>query len=155
MEEGFAGGSMVKNLPANAGDAGSNPKSERSLGGGNGNLGNPKDRGAWQAAVHGVAKSQTQLSDSAHSTYVVHCFRRVDVKGDICVKTVVAMWTKSHIIDFCNKWNFCFVQSPSHVQLLETPWTTAHQASLSLTISWSLPKYIFIALVMMSRHLIL
>ena len=115
----------------------------------------PKDRGAWQAAVHGVAKSQTQLSDSAHSTYVVHCFRRVDVKGDICVKTVVAMWTKSHIIDFCNKWNFCFVQSPSHVQLLETPWTTAHQASLSLTISWSLPKYIFIALVMMSRHLIL
>ena len=62
MEEGFAGGSMVKNPPANAGDAGSIPKSERSLGGGNGNLGNPKDRGAWQAAVHGVAKSQTQLS---------------------------------------------------------------------------------------------
>ena len=53
---------MVKNPPANAGDAGSVPKSERSLGGGNGNLGNPKDRGAWQAAVHGVAKSQTQLS---------------------------------------------------------------------------------------------
>ena len=53
---------MVKNPPANAGDTGSIPKSERSLGGGNGNLGNPKDRGAWQAAVHGVAKSQTQLS---------------------------------------------------------------------------------------------
>ena len=53
---------MVKNPPANAGDAGSIPKSERSLGGGNGNLGNPKDRGGWQAAVHGVAKSQTQLS---------------------------------------------------------------------------------------------
>ena len=53
---------MVKNPPANAGDTGSIPKSERSLGGGNGNLGNPKDRGAWQAAVHGVANSQTQLS---------------------------------------------------------------------------------------------
>ena len=53
---------MVKNPPANAGDAGSVPKSERSLGGGHGNLGNPKDRGAWQAAVHGVAKSKTQLS---------------------------------------------------------------------------------------------
>ena len=62
MKEGFAGGSVVKNPPANAGDAGSIPKSERSLGGGNGNLGNPKDRGGWQAAVHGVAKSQTQLS---------------------------------------------------------------------------------------------
>ena len=41
----------------------------RSPGGGNGNLlqysclENPMDRGAWQTAVHGVAKSQTQLSD--------------------------------------------------------------------------------------------
>ena len=32
------------------------------------------------------------------------------------------------------------VQSPSHVQLFLTPWTAARQASLSLTISWSLPK---------------
>ena len=34
-------------------------------------------------------------------------------------------------------------------------WTTAHQASLSLTISWSLPKFIFIASVMLSSQLIL
>ena len=55
---------MVKNLPANAGDVGSFPGSERSLGEGNGNplqyscLRNPMDRGAWQAIyiVHGVAK---------------------------------------------------------------------------------------------------
>ena len=51
-----------------AGDAGSIPESGRSLGEGNGNplhyccLENPIDRGAWQATVHGVAKSQTQLS---------------------------------------------------------------------------------------------
>ena len=32
------------------------------------------------------------------------------------------------------------VQSPSRVQLFVTPWTAARQASLSLTISWSLPK---------------
>ena len=50
---------MVKNLPANAGDASSIPKSERSPGEGTGNplqyscLENPKDRGAWQATVHG------------------------------------------------------------------------------------------------------
>ena len=31
-------------------------------------LENPMDRGAWWATVHGVAKSQTRLSDSAHST---------------------------------------------------------------------------------------
>ena len=56
---------MVKTLPANAGEAGLIPKSRRSLGEENGNLlqysclGNPMDRGAWRAVVHGVAKSQT------------------------------------------------------------------------------------------------
>ena len=61
---------VVKNPPANAGDigdAGSIPGSERSLGGGNhkplqySSLGNPMDRGTWQATVHGVTKSQTRL----------------------------------------------------------------------------------------------
>ena len=47
------------------------------------------------------------------------------------------------------------VQLPSHVQLFATTWTAAHQASLSLTISQSLPKFMFIALVMLSNHLIL
>ena len=53
---------MVKNPPANAGDAGSIPGSGRSPEEGNGNplqcscLGNPMDRGAWRATVHGVAK---------------------------------------------------------------------------------------------------
>ena len=53
---------MVKNAPANAGDAGSIPVLGRSPGEGNGNpsqyscLGNPMDRGGWWAMVHGVAK---------------------------------------------------------------------------------------------------
>ena len=38
----------------------------------------------------------------------------------------------------------CYVQSPSHVQLFTTLWTAAHQASPSVTISWSLPKFISI-----------
>ena len=68
---GFPGGSVVKNLPAKAGDVGdtgSIPGSGLSPGGGNGNslqyscLENPMDRGTWQAAVHRVAKSWTQLS---------------------------------------------------------------------------------------------
>ena len=52
----------VKNLPASAGDQGSIPGLGRSPGEGNGNplqyscLGNPMDRGASQAAVHGVTK---------------------------------------------------------------------------------------------------
>ena len=54
---GFPGSSVVKNPPANAGDLGLIPGSERSAGEGNGNplqyscLGNPMDRGVWQATV--------------------------------------------------------------------------------------------------------
>ena len=61
----FPGGSVVKNPAANAGDAGWIPELGRSPGGGNGNplqyscLGNAMDRGAWRAAVHAVAQSQT------------------------------------------------------------------------------------------------
>ena len=47
------------------------------------------------------------------------------------------------------------VQSLSHVQLFVTPWTSAQQASLSFTISWSLLRVMSIVLVMLSNHLIL
>ena len=47
------------------------------------------------------------------------------------------------------------VQSLSHVRLFATPWTTARQASLSITNSWSSPKPMSIELVMPSNHLIL
>ena len=62
---------MVNNPLANARDEGSIPGLGRSPGGGDGNpfqyscLENSMDRGAWQAQVHGVLKSQTQLSDRA------------------------------------------------------------------------------------------
>ena len=70
--KGFPGGAMVKNLPANAGDACLIPGSGRSPGGGNGNplqyfcLGNPMDRRAWRAIVRGVTKSWMQLSTHIH-----------------------------------------------------------------------------------------
>ena len=47
------------------------------------------------------------------------------------------------------------VQSPSRVWLFATPWTAARQASLSLTISQNLSKYMFTELVMPSSHLTL
>ena len=66
---GFPGGSDSKESACNAGDPTSMPGSGRSPGGGNGNplqyscLENSMDRGAWQAIVHGVAKSPTRLSN--------------------------------------------------------------------------------------------
>ena len=50
---------------------------------------------------------------------------------------------------------FVVVQLPNRVWIFGTPWTAAHQASLSLTISWSLPKFMSIESVMPSNHLIL
>ena len=52
-------------------------------------------------------------------------------------------------------WHFADVQSLSHVQLFETPWTTACQASLSITNSRSLLQLMSIESVMPSNHLIL
>jgi len=65
----FTGGSDGKDSACNAGDLGSIPGLGRSPGEGNGNplqyscLKNSMKRGAWQATVHVVAKSQTPLSD--------------------------------------------------------------------------------------------
>ena len=65
----FPGGSDGKVSAYNVGDLGSIPGLGRSPGEGNGNplqdscLENPMDRRAWLATVHGVAKSQTQLSN--------------------------------------------------------------------------------------------
>ena len=62
-------GSVGKESACNAGDPDLNPGMGRSPGGGNGKplqyscLENPMDRGAWQAAVYRVTKSQTQLSN--------------------------------------------------------------------------------------------
>ena len=60
---GFPSGSDDKESACKAGDLGSIPGSGRSPGEGNGNLQqcleNPMGRVAWQATVHGVAKSQT------------------------------------------------------------------------------------------------
>ena len=78
---GFPGNALGKNSPANAGDArdsglifGSGGAPEA----GNGNslqyscLRNPMDRGAWQATVHGVANSRTQLNTHTHTHTHTH-----------------------------------------------------------------------------------
>ena len=70
---GFPGESVVKNLPASAGDFSLIPGLGRLPGGRNGNpvqyscLENSMDRGMWRAAIDGIAKSQTCLSTHAQS----------------------------------------------------------------------------------------
>ena len=75
---GFPGDAMVKNMPANAEDAGSISGSRRSPGVENGNplkyscLENSVDRGVWQATVHRVTKSRTWLSMCTHAHTQTH-----------------------------------------------------------------------------------
>ena len=65
----FPAGSVVKDLPANAGTTGLIPGLGGSPGEGNGNpfryscLGNPMDRGDWWVTVHGVTNSRAGLSN--------------------------------------------------------------------------------------------
>ena len=67
---------MVKSNAGGPRDKGSIPGSGRSLGGGNGNilqyscLGNPMDRGAWQARVHGFAKVGYNLTTKPQPPFV-------------------------------------------------------------------------------------
>ena len=113
-------------------DACSNAGLERHPGVGNGNplqyscLENSMDRGVWQATVHGITKSQVWLSTCTHKHIII-----------------------THSLDVVA------LPSPNHVRLLANPWVAACQASLSLIISWDLPKFMFIESVMPSKHLIL
>ena len=60
-----------------------------------------------------------------------------------------------YAVNICQANLLVDVQSPSHVRLFRIPWTTTLQFSLSLTISWSLLKFMSIESVMPSNHLIL
>ena len=138
---GFSGGSDGKESACNVGSVGSICGLGRSPGKGNGNrlqcscLGNSMNRGGWRAIVHGVAKSQTWLSDQH--------FHFISVIREI-QKRHVKKRSTSLIVQFSS------VASDS-----ATPWTATHQASLSITNSRSLLKPLSIESVMPSSHLIL
>ena len=106
------------------------------IGEGNGNplqcscLENPRDGGAWWAAVYGVAQSQIWLKRRSSSS------------------SSSKVWSSLNI-------QFSSIQSLSRVRLFVTPWAVARQASLSNTKSQSLHKLMSIELVMLFNHLIL
>ena len=72
--------------------------------------------------------------------------RTIITKGVAEAKETPALFLSSVVV---------FVHSFSHVRLFLTPWIAARKACLSLTISQRLPKFMCIALMMLSSHLIL
>ena len=65
------------------------------------------------------------------------------------------LYTNPRIYKYCHCVQFSSVQSLSCVWLFATPWTAERQASLSITNSWSSPKFMSIESVMPSNHLII
>ena len=153
------------------------------IGEGNGNplqcscLENPRDGGAWWAAVYGVAQSRTRLKWLSSSSikfnnlcyaeiqeekHVFHCNQIYSLWKIKLFNTVFAL-----SITFCQSLQCAFywgallrfisqsVQSLSCVRLFATPWIAAHQASLSITNSQSSHRLTSIESVMPSSHLIL
>ena len=99
------------------------------------------DREAWHAVIHGVAKSWTWLSDWTEQNHLT-----VFEVGSLPFLWKVNTKTFSSVQS---------VHSLSRIRFFATPWTAAHQASLSITNSQSLLKLMFIESVMPSNHLIL
>ena len=79
----------------------------------------------------------------------------VSVISPQCLSSSANIITAQKSIYLINWIEFFVVQSLSCVQFFATPWTAACQAPLSITISWSLLRFMFTESVMPSNHLIL
>ena len=110
-------------------------------------------------AVQGTLKSLLQYHSSKASVLQCSVFFMVQLSHLYTTTGKTIVLTTQTLSE---KWCFCFlicyispVQSLSHVWLFVTPWSTAPQASLSITNSWSLHKLMSIKSMMPSNHLIL
>ena len=130
---------LMEGFPSDAGDArGASliPGAGRSPGEGNGNpfqyscLENPRDRGAWWAAVHRVTKSRTwlkQISRHAHISFIkIQTFRSIYLVG-LCLLNLRPIYLISWWIAPGRHTKVPSAQSVSRVWLFSTPWTAAHQ----------------------------
>ena len=116
----YPGGSDGKESTCHSGDPGSNPGSGRSPGEGNGNplqysyLENSMDRGAWQAIVHEVAKSQTQLSN-------LHFHFHKKKNNNQCIKLFAPTFRSHYIFLFTLEKFYIFISVPFHtIKLFQT-----------------------------------
>ena len=125
------------------------------IGEGNGNplqcscLENPRDGGAWWAAVYGVVQSQTRLKRLGSSSSIGETPRMRHLEVEVFNHRRISKIFQIASVQFqFSRWLSC-------VCLFATPWTAAYQASLSITSSWNLLKLMSIESVMPSNHLIL
>ena len=105
-------------------------------GDGNGNplqyscLENPRDGGAWWAAVYGIAQSRTWLKRLSRSSSThIH----THTTFYLSIHPLTDPWVVSRTLHLCVCVCVCVcAQSLGCVQLFVTPWTIAHQAPLSM-----------------------
>ena len=110
---GFPSVSVVKNLPAAAGDEDLTPGSGRSPGEGNGNplqyscLGNPMDRGAWWATVHGVVKSRTKPRLNHHHHPLLQTLQPTEAEGSLDMTALILTLSSISWVEQCRgDWQF-------------------------------------------------
>jgi len=130
-------------------------------------LENPRDRGAWWAAVYGVTQSWTWLKQLSSSSSPVlkdrftgekQKLNSIDtsyIPGKYLGKVSNSPNGLSYLLKYHLSVQFSSFQSLSRVRRFVTPWIAARQASLSITNSWGSLRLMSIESVMPSSHLIL
>ena len=86
--------------------------------------------------------------------FTFNVFCRLKVCSNLVSRRSIGALFPIAFVHFRSVCQFSSIQSLSRVQLFVTPWTTAHQDSLSITNSWSLLRLMSIESVMPSSHLI-
>ena len=114
------------------------------------------DRGAWQAAYSPWGRKESDMTEglSFPSSVWLWSFMSLWLKTESLLSSCfhVNVTASLHLSRIIRKY---VVQLFSCVRLFVTSWTAAHHASLPLTISWSLPRFMSIVSVMPSSHLII
>ena len=107
-------------------------------------------RGSWRVkrSASALWNWRKGIPSREHSKYYISNLRYAD-------DTILMAESKEKLKSLLMKVRFSSVHSLSHVQLFAVPWTAAHQASLSITNSQSLLKFMSIESVIPSNHLIL
>ena len=127
---------MVKNPPANAGDAGSIPGLRRCPGEGNGNslqescLENPMNRGAWQATVYELAKCQTQRSTRTSTRDTARCTL------DLVQPKSFLKRRRTDILAICDACRDAWVQALGREDPLERE-VAPHSSILAWEVPWT------------------